>query len=59
MFNGRKLPIGVPNEEVKYGFLYELLPVYMPKTNIFTEFHVDYFNEDLRTGNIESFMTRM
>jgi len=51
--------LGFPNEEVKYGFLYELLPVYMPKTNIFTEFHVDYFNEDLRTGNIESFMTRM
>jgi len=51
--------LGFPNEEVKYGFLYELLPVYMPKTKIFTEFHVDYFNEDLQTGNIEKFMTRL
>jgi len=51
--------LGFPNEEVKYGFLYELLPVYMPKTNILTEFFVGHFIDDLYEGNVESFMTRL
>jgi hypothetical protein len=51
--------LGFPNEEVKYGFLYELFPAYMPKTNILTEFFVGYFIEDLQVGNVEGFMTRL
>jgi len=51
--------LGFPNEEVKYGFLYELLPAYMPKTDVLSEFSVGHFIRDLRAGNIESFMTRL
>jgi hypothetical protein len=51
--------LGFPNEEVKYGFLYELLPAYMPKTDILSTFYVKHFTRDLQAGNIESFMTRM
>ena len=51
--------LGFPNEEVKYGFLYQLLPAYMPKTDILTEFYVGKFVRDLDTGNVESFMTRL
>jgi hypothetical protein len=51
--------LGFPNEEVKYGFMYELLPVLMPKTDILTEFFVGKFIDDLQAGNIESFMTRL
>ena len=51
--------LGFPNDEVKYGFLNELLFVYMPKTNNLSEFYVGHFIRDLRAGNIESFMTRM
>jgi len=51
--------LGFPNEEVKYGFLYELLPVYMPKTDILSEFYVGHFIRDLQAGNVENFMTRL
>ena len=51
--------LGFPNEEVKYGFLYELLPAYMPKTDIQTEFYVGHFIRDLQADNIESFMNRL
>ena len=50
--------LGFPNEEVKYGFLKELLPVYMQK-NTLSEFYVEFFIEDLMANNIESFMTRL
>ncbi|MDR3189486.1 MAG: ATP-binding protein [Prevotellaceae bacterium] len=48
-----------PNEEVKYGFFRELLPVYMPKKDILGEFYVEYFIEDLLAGNVDGFMTRL
>ena len=51
--------LGLPNEEVKYGFWNELLPVYMPKTKLSTEFFVSNFVEDLQDGNIEGFMVRL
>ena len=54
-----KYILGFPNEEVKYGFLYELMPVYMPKTDMATEFYVGNFIDDLREHNIESFMVRL
>jgi hypothetical protein len=51
--------LGFPNEEVKYGFFNELLPAYMPKKDIQSEFYVEYFIEDLLSGNVDSFMTRL
>jgi hypothetical protein len=47
-----------PNEEVRYGFLEELLPyyTYMPPGG---EFFADRFIEDLRANEIDGFMTRM
>ena len=60
-YNARynKYILGFPNEEVKYGFLYELMPVYMPKTDILTEFFVGDFIEDLQERNVEGFMIRL
>jgi len=54
-----KYILGFPNEEVRYGFLNELLPVYMPKTDTLTEFFVGNFIEDLQEGNVEGFMIRL
>jgi hypothetical protein len=51
--------LGFPNEEVKYGFYKELLPVYMSKISIPNEFYVVHFIRDLQAGNVESFMTRL
>jgi len=51
--------LGFPNEEVKYGFYNELLPLYMPKTDMLSEFFVGNFVKDLRAGDVESFMNRM
>jgi len=54
-----KYILGFPNEEVRYGFLDELMPVYMPKTDMETEFSAGNFIEDLQSHNIESFMVRL
>jgi hypothetical protein len=54
-----KYVLGFPNDEVKYGFIYELMPTYMPKTNILTEFFAGDFVEDLRRHHVEGFMTRL
>jgi hypothetical protein len=51
--------LGFPNEEVKYGFLNELIREYMPKTDSLTEFYVGHFIRDLKSGNIENFMNRL
>jgi hypothetical protein len=51
--------LGFPNEEVKYGFLNELLPVYMPGKDFLSEFYVAHFIRDLRTGNVDGFMHRL
>jgi hypothetical protein len=51
--------LGFPNGEVKYGFLNELLPVYMPKKNIWSEFYVVNFIRDLQANSVDSFMTRL
>jgi hypothetical protein len=51
--------LGFPNEEVKYGFYKELLPVYMKKTDIFNDFFIGDFIDDLHTGNVDSFMIRL
>ena len=51
--------LGFPNEEVKYGFLNELFPIYMPKTDTLGEFYVPNFIRDLQSHHVESFMTRL
>jgi hypothetical protein len=51
--------LGFPNEEVKYGFLNELMPVLMDISDIPNEFLVWNFVEDLQTGNINGFMNRL
>jgi hypothetical protein len=54
-----RFTLGFPNEEVKYGFIAELLPAYMPKTDTLSEFFVGNFIEDLQDHDIERFMTRL
>jgi hypothetical protein len=49
--------LGLPNEEIRRGFLNELLLAYIPQ--IRTTFFVNEFIEDLKHGNVESFMTRL
>jgi Holliday junction resolvase-like predicted endonuclease len=51
--------LGYPNEEVKYGFMNNLLPVFMPKKNVWGEFSSGSFIRDLRAGNVDGFMTRL
>ena len=51
--------LGFPNEEVKYGFLNELLPVFMPKAENQSDFYVLNFVNDMLTGDVESFMNRL
>jgi hypothetical protein len=54
----RNYVLGFPNDEVKYGFLEELLPLYVPKSgNI--DFMPSLFIEDLYAGNVDAFMQRM
>jgi hypothetical protein len=56
MFDAYEL--GYPNEEVKYGFLRELLPAYLPAERyLLNDFFAGKFAKDLMKGNIEEFMT--
>jgi hypothetical protein len=54
-----KYVLGYPSEEVKYGFLTNLLPMYMPKKDTLSEFYVGNFIEDLLANNVEGFMNRL
>ncbi|MDR3266793.1 MAG: ATP-binding protein [Tannerella sp.] len=52
--------LGFPNEEVKYGFLRNLLPAYVPADSILlNSFYAGDFVRDLMAGNTDGFMTRM
>ncbi|GHT64158.1 ATPase AAA [Bacteroidia bacterium] len=51
--------LGYPNEEVKYGFMNNLLPVFMPKKDVWTEFSSGSFIRDLRASNVDGFMNRL
>jgi hypothetical protein len=48
-----------PNEEVKYGFLNELMHAYMPENNAKRDFYAANFVRDLSANDIDGFMTRM
>ncbi len=51
--------LGFPNEEVRYGFLYNLLPEYSNISFTNTSFNVVQFTKDLRAGKIDEFMQRL
>jgi hypothetical protein len=51
--------LGFPNEEVEYGFLNELLPLYAPQKPYDQDFFVANFFKDLRDGNVDAFMNRL
>jgi hypothetical protein len=51
--------LAFPNEEVRYGFLNELLPVYLYGLPEEREFSVRNFFKDLRAGDADGLMERM
>jgi hypothetical protein len=58
MFN--EYILGYPNEEVKYGFLRELLPAYLPAEScMLNDFFAGKFVRELMNGDVEGFMTDM
>lgn len=48
-----------PNEEVKYGFINFLVPYYTSITNNDQSFYIGKFIQELRAGDVDSFMTRL
>ena len=48
--------LGFPNEEVKYGFLNELLPAFIPKWGLDDSFSIITFIKALRSGVVDDFM---
>jgi Holliday junction resolvase-like predicted endonuclease len=48
--------LGFPNEEVKYGFLNELLPAYVPQYVVQQNFSAAAFVRTLEAGDIDGFM---
>ena len=48
--------LGFPNEEVKYGFLNQLLPAYIPKWGLDDSFSVITFIQAVRSGDVDDFM---
>ena len=48
--------LGYPNEEVKYGFLDELLPAFIPKWELDDSFSIMTFMDALDSGEVEDFM---
>jgi len=48
--------LGFPNEEVKYGFLEELLPAFAPQVIMDNSFSASRFLKALAKGDVEKFM---
>jgi hypothetical protein len=51
--------LGYPNEEVKYGFINNLLPAFVPGKDILGEFYIGNFIRDLKANNVDGFMNRL
>ncbi|UTC75051.1 ATP-binding protein [Treponema sp. OMZ 792] len=51
--------LGFPNDEVRYGFLENLVPAYSSLRPYETASSVWRFAEDIRAGNVDEFMERM
>ena len=49
--------LGYPNEEVKYGFLNQLLPAYIPKWGLDDSFSIITFIKEVQSGKVDEFMT--
>ena len=50
--------LGFPNEEVRYGFLNFLIPFYTAVGDSERNFYVVKFVQELRSGDVDSFMQR-
>ena len=55
----RMYRLGFPNDEVRYGFLHNLLPAYSSVPFGQTGVSVARFVQDIREGKVDSFMERM
>ena len=51
--------LGFPNDEVRYGFLNFLVPFYTPITDDKKNFYIGRFVQELRKGDIDSFIQRL
>lgn len=51
--------LGFPNDEVRYGFLENLLPAYSGLTLSQSGVWIGRFVQDIRAGNVDDFMERM
>ena len=51
--------LGFPNDEVRYGFLENLVPAYSSLRPDETGVSIWKFVEDIRAGNVDEFMERM
>lgn len=51
--------LGYPNEEVKYGFLNFLIPLYTPVSGADGPFFIGKFNDELWGGETEAFLIRL
>ena len=57
--NGNIYRLGFPNDEVRYGFLENLVPAYCSLRPYETASSEWKFVEDVRAGNVDEFMERM
>ena len=48
--------LGYPNDEVKYGFLNQLLPAFIPKWGLNDSFSILTFIVAVQSGNVDDFM---
>ena len=55
----QRYKLDFPNEEVRYGFFSNLLPVIMRTEFDMTNFHVANFSVSLRNGDTETFFTQL
>ncbi|NDV83520.1 hypothetical protein D0T87_16230 [Bacteroides sp. 51] len=55
----RLYTLGYPNEEVRYGFLNFVAPFYTCIPAVETPFYIGRFVNELRSGNVDAFLTRM
>ena len=55
----RLYQLGFPNDEVRYGFLENLLPAYSGLTLSQTGVWIGRFIQDIRKGNVDEFMERL
>ena len=55
----RLYSLGFPNDEVRYGFLSNLLPVYSDIKSSEAAYSVAQFSKDIERGNVDNFMERM